>query len=464
MHVQPSPVTEPPDRAQSRWIAALIVAVAAGIAVARIMTVTVWYSPAKWPHLKGGQAPPHVPFLSANDRSRWSTVHALVDHGTYRIDDLYQRPGWHTIDNVQFEGHIYSSKPPFLATLVAGMYWTIQRATGWTLESHPHEIAQLILLAINALPAVIYLLLLGRMAERCAANETTRVFLLLAAAFGTLLSTFQITLNNHTPAAHAVLFALYAALRIVIDGDRRTRWFAMAGFFAGFAASCEIPAGLFVVLLAVWLGRTSPRQVLIAFLPLACIPLGFFFVTNWIVTNDWRPFYAGFGTELYNYVRNGKLSYWGRPQGIDKGGDSPPVYLFHCVLGHHGILSLSPIFLVTLAAWFRPRRDEPQGWRELRWGTILITLVTLGFYLLQTKNYNYSGVSCGLRWMMWLTPLWLLQMPPVLDAWQTRPWFRRLAVVCLAISVFSATAPSLNPWQHPWLYNLLERAGWISYS
>jgi hypothetical protein len=29
-----------------------------------------------------------TPFLSANDRSRWSTVRALVDHGTYALDEV----------------------------------------------------------------------------------------------------------------------------------------------------------------------------------------------------------------------------------------------------------------------------------------------------------------------------------------------------------------------------------------
>ncbi len=44
------------------------------------------------------------PFLSANDRSRWDTVRALVEHGTYAIDDVIREPGWDTIDMVKHPG------------------------------------------------------------------------------------------------------------------------------------------------------------------------------------------------------------------------------------------------------------------------------------------------------------------------------------------------------------------------
>src|SRR4029078_12476619 len=70
------------------------------------------------------------PFLSANDRSRWDTIRALVEHGTYAIDDVIAEPNWDTIDMVKHqdaagEWHLYSSKPPLLATLYAAPYWVV---------------------------------------------------------------------------------------------------------------------------------------------------------------------------------------------------------------------------------------------------------------------------------------------------------------------------------------------------
>jgi len=83
------------------------------------------------------------PFLSANDRSRWATVRALVEHGTYAIDQVVAEPGWDTIDMVKHVGpdgeeHLYSSKPPLFATVMAVPYWIIYRVTGATLADSPY--------------------------------------------------------------------------------------------------------------------------------------------------------------------------------------------------------------------------------------------------------------------------------------------------------------------------------------
>src|SRR6056297_1479858 len=104
-----------------------------------------------------------VPFLSANDRSRWATVSSLVEDGTYRIDRQMairdpqtRRRTWQSIDRVRHRGrdgqlHDYSSKPPLLATLVAGIYAGVQPLVGLTLTSRPMYVGRL-LLALTNLP------------------------------------------------------------------------------------------------------------------------------------------------------------------------------------------------------------------------------------------------------------------------------------------------------------------------
>ncbi len=100
------------------------------------------------------------PFLSANDRSRWLTIRSLVERGTYEIDGLIGEPTWDTIDMVQHRGrdgelHLYSSKPPLLATLMAGEYWLINRFSGATLRDNPYEIGRIMLITFNILPLVL---------------------------------------------------------------------------------------------------------------------------------------------------------------------------------------------------------------------------------------------------------------------------------------------------------------------
>jgi hypothetical protein len=165
------------------------------------------------------------PLQSANDRSRWATVSALVDseQPTYRIDEVIRRPGWDTIDKVRHEGHFYSTKPPLLSTLVAGVYWCVKQATGWNLVDNTREAARAVLVVVNLVPMLLALGVVALLVEWYARTDTARIFVVAAAALATFLTTFAVTLNNHTVAAISVIFALYPAMRILSDGSPRKK-------------------------------------------------------------------------------------------------------------------------------------------------------------------------------------------------------------------------------------------------
>lgn len=448
----------PPEAADAtrlrRFVYLLVIAVAAGAALANILTVTKLYSPAEgWPKKR----PPHSPMFSANDRSRWCTVWSLVERGTYHIDDIIQAPGWDTIDKGRFRDHFYSSKPPFLPTIVAGLYWTLKHGAGLDLLDRTHETVQIILLAINWVPWIIALALLAAIGERYAQSDWGRIYLIVAAVSGTFLTTFLTTFNNHTIAANSLVFAVFPALRIVNDGRREWWLFALAGFWAAFTTCSELPAAPFGVALFAALCWFAPGPTLRWFVAAAAIPLAFFFYTNWLCTGGLMPFYARFGAPgdtFYKYVYNGIPSYWMNPPEHDRGESSALVYLFHSTLGHHGILSLSPIFLLTLAGWLRLGKSGPL--RLVGWLGLGLTAWTLAFYLTRTQSYNYGGVTSGLRWAFWLIPLWLISLVPALDEWGDRRGFRIASTVLLVVSVFSATFPHNSPWQQPWLWNVME--------
>jgi hypothetical protein len=403
------------------------------------------------------------PLLSANDRSRWCTVWSLVEKHTYQIDTIDSVPGWSTIDKVRQNGHYYSSKPPVLSTIVAGVYWVVRAVTGWTLNDQPEETMRLILFLVNVIPMLAGFLVTIRLVERYAETDFARLFVVGAFAFSTFLTTFCVTLNNHTVAGLAVLAALYPACRILADGSLRPIHFACAGFFAVFAAVNELPAAAFAAAVGLLLLWRSPSRTFVWALPAAIVPLAAFFVTTWMATGSWKPFYADYGTEKYKYVVDGVPSYWMHPGGLDSNRESPPVYLFHCLLGHHGILSLSPIFWFTLLAWVVPRLSRGFRLRLMLWASAAITAVVLAFYLTRTENYNYGGNTSGLRWIFWLIPLWLVSMIPALDAIANSRRLRALAVMLLAVSTFSAWYPIDNPWQHPWLFQVLDHWRWIDY-
>lgn len=510
------------------------------------------------------------PFLSGNDRSRWCTVRALVEPDLrveghpYAIDKVTREPNWDTIDMVKHGGHLYSSKPPLFPTLMAAEYWVIYRLSGMTLGSNPYGVGRLMLVTINLVPLLVYFLLLARLVERFGSSDWGRLFVMAAAVFGTYLTTFAVSINNHLPAAVCAVVALYTAVRIWFDGQRRLRYFVLAGLFAALMVANELPAlALFAALSAALLWR-APRQTLLAYLPAAVIVVAAFFGTNWFAHGSLRPPYmsrqkivlwpveedfrkslagalkeaalkeageegGGRASEQtvraaleklgpdalqravvrsgwekvataiddalsrtttspvgdaagraitravqeadqnadrpdnwydYAFDRNGRFgeSYWRDPQGIDRNQDSAAVYALHVLVGHHGIFSLTPVWLLSVAGaviWLR-RRDE-RHLQELALLVAAVTVVCLAFYLYPRQfQRNYGGVASGFRWMFWMAPLWLVVMLPAADAMSRRWWTRLIALAMLAVSVLSVSYPTWNPWTFPWIMDYVK--------
>ena len=457
-----------------RWsIYTLLIALAIGNMTGRLLAVNSVNRIDLERHL--GDRTLQRPFLSANDRSRWLAIRALVEHGTYEIDQVLDRHVWNTIDMVQHRGrdgelHLYSSKPTLLYTLLAGEYWLIHKATGMTLGSHPYVVARMMLVTINILPMALMLFFIAKLAERLAITDWGSLFPVAVACLGTLLTTFAVTLNNHTVAAVSATLALYAFARIWFDGETRLRYFLTAGLFAAFTAANELPALAFLALMGLALWTCDRRAWLRGFLPAALLVVVAFFATNYAAHNCLTPPYMHKGTDdpeenwyIYTYTIDGveRESYWQNRQGIDQGEPSKAVYALHTLVGHHGIFSLTPVWLLSVLGMFMWWRngESPQRWLAL--GVGLLTCVCLVFYigLRPQVDRNYGGMTCGLRWMFWFAPLWLVVMLPGAD-WMGRTRTRQaIALSLLAISVFSASYPTWNPWTQPWLHRWLEYLG-----
>ncbi len=353
--------------------------------------------------------------------------------------------------------HLYSSKPPLLATVMAGPYWLIYHFTGATLGDHPYLIGRGMLILFNVIPLVVYFVVLTRLADRLGTTDWGRIFMMAAATGGTFLTTFAVSINNHVIAAVCAAVALWAYVRIVYDERREPRWFILCGFFAALTAANELPALAFLVIVGVALLARAPRLTLAAFLPAALIVVVAHFGTNYMAHGTLREPYAYWNDWYYfTFEVNGKPkeSYWKNPQGIDIGEPSVAKYAFHTLVGHHGVFSLSPIWLLSvggLGAWLA-RRDR----RELAFGIVILSLVVYGFYLGQsTIHRNYGGMTSGLRWMFWFAPLWLVALLPAAD-WCSQTRLRRgVALLLLGLSVVSVTYPTWNPWTHPWVLNFL---------
>ncbi len=568
---------------QSRQVVCtLLIAVAFGLVAARILAAERVLEPTVYqiePGEKGKRAwpaktPPRVATFSSNDVSRWATVRALVEQGTYVIgrrdrgsvaltavaplaaagpveaaallhagywvrtrksdSGIIFEPGFESVDKVlhpqTFE--FYSSKPPLLATLMAGLYWILFQL-GITFQNHPLAVVRALLLLVSGGLFLLYLRQFSRLAEAYGQTDWGRYFVVAAACFATLVTPFTNTFNNHTIATFCVVFALSPFLRILesVGGlpfraragssepetqreKMSRRDFVLTGFFAALTACLDLPAASFAMAVGAILLWLAPRQTLGFFVPAAVLPVAAFFLTNLLAVGQLRPAYSEFGGPWYEY----EGSHWRRPlpgevkTGIDwaRFQESRAAYTFHVLLGHHGLFSLTPLWLLALAFvlrfsprdlafWLRPSKIPPpqyahessqdeRFWQFSRAAasaavaepdpvqiahlrskilnllaglTLLISVVVVGFYLIRSDNYG--GWTCGLRWLMWLSPLWLLCVLPVADHLAGSRAGRALAYVLLGWSIFSALFPITNPWRHPWLYQLMESLGWPGY-
>jgi hypothetical protein len=455
----------------------------------------------------------------ANDISRWCTVWSLLERGTYAIDecpwqsqtqDKVKKPDKVTppgpdagiVKKVEFRlaphawrvgepvEHFYSSKPPLLPTMIAGLLYPARKLTGVPLDrvveqpklernvekAVPDQPGKTefvketpkpmewpvyvfyfkpIIILLNVVPMLVFLVLYARLLDRVAADDWSWSVSLFAASLGTYLFAFGQSLNNHSVAALSAFFAVYA-LQKIWSGEGRSAWaFAAAGFFGAFCACNELPAALFGVLLFLLLFVRFPGPTLKWFVPAAAVPCLAFLATQYIAFGQFKPVYEEFGTKSYNY----EGSYWNTPLEMDWFNKNPEpyeVYLFHMTLGHHGVFSLTPIFLFSLWGMLREMFRRGSRLKAVAWLTLLLTLAMFAFYTWNPKARNYGGSTQGLRWLFWVIPFWLAVLPAGLRGGDNSRVLRGLSLAALFVSAVSVGYALRNPWSHPWLLDAME--------
>lgn len=415
------------------------------------------------------------PFLSSNDRSRWMAIRAIAENGNHEIDPFLEEPTWDSIDMVQHVGrdgerHQYSSKPPLLMVLLAGPYWVLMQLTGATLGESPYLLGRTMLLLFNGGALALMLVSIARLVERFGTGDIDRLFAMAVAAFGTQLAAFMPVLNNHLFAAAATAAAVAGWSRLLNAEKASPITAATCGLMAAFAAACELPALSLVVLLGFSLAVSGRLAQALHYGMAAALVAVAFFATNFWAHESLRPPYAHRSETDpadnwydYEYTARGRIrdSYWRDRQGIDVGEASRATYAFHALIGHHGVLSMTPVWLLSLVGGAALLRSRDGAARQLAWLTLAITAACLAFYLglRPQQDRNYGGWSNGFRWMFWLAPLWITLLMPAVDRLRTSRLGMGLAATLLALSAMSASYPTWNPWTQPWIYHWLEHLG-----
>jgi hypothetical protein len=501
--------------------AALLIVIASAQVAGRIATVARLYEPAllrdgktagfspAWP----ASRPDPSPFLSSNDRSRWGTVRALVEENTYVLGKrdrdlvfktaflplfqtelmgalgsagvahrlrlgadsgfLLTEDAWRSVDRVLNPETLeyQSSKPPLLPALAAGPVKLWGWLFGWVPSKHAFEVGRVTLLLINWLPWTLYLVFFWRLLQYFEVSDFARLVTLALACFGTLVQPYLVVFNNHTPGTFCILFLMHAlAVEFLGDGVRRNLWLVWAGLAAGFGVTCEMPAlsvagfaGLVLVGRSVW--RAFGLYGLACLVPMVAGAL-----MNKYATGRYMPVYSEFGSPWYEY----EGSSWYDPGQLKRGidwarrnlGETVGEYAFHLLVGHHGLFSLTPVFLLAIpGAWMAAGKRNGGGSARLQWDfawmALACTVVLMGFYLV--KSDNYGGNCCSARWLQWLTPLLLVAALPAIDRLVASRWGLGLLAVLAFLSIISAASSNYSPWRRPWLYDLFVWAGWRGY-
>lgn len=493
--------------------------------------------------------------FSANDRSRWATVASLVEHRTWSLDRLLEHPGsveWDTIDKVRHadsQGVVrsYSSKPPLLSAVVAGEYWLLHQLTGWKITNEPGPVIRTLLTVNHCLCLLVLLGLLASFLEPLFVSDWTRYFVVAVAGWGTFLTSFAVTLNNHLPAATVCMAVVWLTDRQLRGIGRSWTNHCLLGLLAAVLVAFELPAAAFSGMVALILFFRGPTRFLTGFVPGAAAVAAAVIGLNYSAHGTWRPAYSfrsdgpvltrltgdfsgvlaagtlpeevrlavetqrsgrtntptdlmrvepgswmgtlpaeqasepvqrwiitdSAGNGCFALIRGEQESWelreWGnwydypgsywrsggtdRRSRIDRGEADPLVYAFHFLIGHHGILSLTPVWLLAWAGLLPLATSRVLDRRWLGMATVIVTVVVLAFYLTKPMHdRNYGGWTSGPRWVFWMAPLWLASMVPVVQMLARWKWGRTLCLVLLAASMLSAMYSWQNPWVQPWLY------------
>lgn len=418
-----------------------------------------------------------------NDNARWDTVWSLVEFQTYQIYDTkedakkFGRPKQLiTIDKVQKDGKTYASKPPILPTLIAGYVHVLKLVIGepFTAGSlDPNARApdpkaasiniygKATLYLFNLAPFVVYLILYRRFLDRYTKSDLAWIYCLLAAGLGTYTTGYLSTLNNHTLAACFGFFTYYLMIRIVYDGKREIWRYFLAGLCGGWTVCNEMPAGLLVVSVAAILLYVDPKRTLLGFVPGLALVTAAFFAANYAAIGSFLPAYLQ--KDLYDYAG----SYWTDPtqkSKIDALNDHPQslaIYFLNMTFGHHGVFSLTPIYLLSFWGLRRYIQGDERRLPGMHWPILLASAGDFVFYWIVNDQRNYGGFCHGMRWLMWLGPLWLLFLPTTIEAIEKsvtpsrRKWLLELAWAFLLVSIFSMADAFVSPWSRSWLHRIL---------
>ncbi|MCA9562526.1 MAG: hypothetical protein KC561_03510 [Myxococcales bacterium] len=383
--------------------------------------------------------------VTGNPGSRLATVESQVDYGHWEIhDSIYM---YVTVDKVLTEDGFLSSKPPLFPSILSTTYQGIQAVTGWTFAANERLVVFTLRVLLHVLPYLLALILAGRLLAALGITGTQWTVAYCFISLGTLAFGYAATIAPHTLSALLVLAALGPLL--IPPSAREPRWFVWLGM--GFCAALAVTFDFGAAVMALAIGLLSLHRggLKAAGLVMAggLLPILAHLHLTVHVTNSWYPFYAM--PEIYSY----QDSYWDNPQNFDALDEPIALYAFHALFGHHGLFSMTPLFLFAIPGALTLWKKSTTRMTSV--ALSVAAVLTIATYIVRGPH-NYGGTCSGMRWFIVAVPaLWYLSVEGMRARWE-RKATRALVGLFLVWGMVNAVTTVVNPWSES-LWNLLLR-------
>lgn len=338
--------------------------------------------------------------ISGIESSRFGVIQALGEQGVFHIERTSFAS---TTDRVERDGHLYSDKPLSLSVCAAMVHGGIRRVTGINFTENRMLSIYLINLIFSGGANILLFLLMFRHLRRTSHGRLELKFLLaLAMCLTTWLCTYSVVLNNHTPAALAVL-----CMVIALEKYRRVptlKAACAAALAAGAVEALDIPTGVFcgiAVLAGIYLeSRPGARQKPL----LTAVATGGAVGIALLALN-----FLACGTVVPLYLTGERPTF---PISLY----FTPEYVWQALLGFRGLFSYQPFLLLVIpAVWFLRRKL-----RIAEWCGLGMSLAAIVFYL--TLTGEYGGAAYGFRFLIPVIPVFWLVISRWILSWKPAAW------------------------------------------
>lgn len=363
--------------------------------------------------------------LAGNESSRFGVVQAIGEQGVFHIE---QTNFASTVDKVERDGHLYSDKPLPLSFCAALVHGAVHRVTGINFTDNRMLAIYLVNLLVSGGCNILLFLLMFNHLRRTSRGRIELKFLLaLAMCLTTWLGSYSVILNNHTPAALALL-----GMVVALEKFRRRPTLqaaVLAAAAAGIAGALDIPLGLLAgaaALAGIWFTAPAGDR---------WKPLGAAVVTGGAVCLAVLLLnFVAYGTPVPLYVAGNSGTF-----GIGIVWSNLADYWFQSLFGFRGLFSYQPFLLLIFpAVWCLRRKLRVSDWCGLGTAAALIC-----FYM--TFTNEYGGASYGMRYLVPVIPVFWLVISRWILSWRLAAWKLIPVVILLLWGAVTALVGAYSP-------------------